>query len=229
VPCAGERGQVGGDGLRIEPGVAGGLHHARHPGLWIEHCQRRRMVDAVLVRRRARGSRHLHEHQRQRARERFERGEVGGGRQRVLVERMRVFADAVRRVAIRIHGDEQHPRSRRLGQRSPRLLRLGESRERGRADVRAMREAEEDKGPVALQFARNERRAVGLLQRERRQHPGLLEQPHDLQLRPGRFRRKAVLRGPEGESGRQRGDQDDKGGPVEHGAGLLQQVLELRP
>src|SRR5690606_982946 len=56
-----------------------------------------------------------------------------------------------------------------------------------------------------------------LLQRERRQLPRLREQAHGLQLRGGPVGREAVLRGPEAERRGQGGDQDDEGGPVEHG------------
>src|SRR5690606_8780405 len=160
--AGGERGEVGGD----RPGIQRRLQHTGHASLRIEHGHRSGVVDAVLVGRRAFRRRHLHEHQRQRAREVLERGDVGGRGKGVAVERVRVLADAVGGVALGVDGYEQDPRAGGVGQRLPLALRLRQLRQRRRADVRAMGEAQEHDGPVATELAGHERGAVGLAQAE---------------------------------------------------------------
>src|SRR5690606_36934483 len=185
--------------------------------------------DAVLVFRHAFGRGHLHEHQRERTRECFQRGDVGGGGQGVLVEGVGVFADAVGTVAFRVDGDEQHPRPCRLRQGDPLLLCLRKLRQRGGAHVRTMGEAEEHQGPVALQLAGHQRRAVGLLQAEGGQLARLLEQLPPLQ-RGGRRaggRREPGRGGPQAETGGQRGDQDEEGGTVEHAGAFFSRYLNF--
>ena len=64
---------------------------------------------------------------------------------------MRVLAGAGRRIALGIHRHEQHARTVRRGQRGPGFFGHAQALKRGRADVGAMREAEENQGPVAAQ------------------------------------------------------------------------------
>src|SRR3546814_1893319 len=80
-----------------------------------------------------------------------------------------------------------------------------------------MGEAEEHQGPVALQFARHQLRAIGLLEDETGKFAWLLEQLHRLQGGSRGARRLAEpgLGGPQPQAGGKRGDQDDEGGTVE--------------
>src|SRR5690606_21519500 len=89
--------------------------------------------------------------------------------------------------------------------------------------------AEEHQGPVALQLARHQRRAVGLLQAEGGQLAWLLEQLHRLQRRSRRAggRREPGLGGPKAETGGQRGDQGEEGGTVEHAGAFFSRYLNF--
>ncbi len=131
---------------------------------------------------------------------------------------MRVVADALGRVALRVYRNEQHAGSGRLRQGGPVLLSLRQLREGHRADIRAMGEAQRHQGPVSAQFTGHQRGAIGLPQVEGGQLARRLEQANGGGLRTdrgGRWR-EHVLRCPQPERGGQGDDKDDSGGAIEH-------------
>jgi hypothetical protein len=107
--------------------------------------------------------------------------------------------------------------------------------QRGRAHVRAVGEAEEDDRPVALQFARHQARAVGLLQREGGQRARLREQARRLRLRHrGVGGGEPAMPGPQADAAASGDHEDPGGGAVEHasdpsrapwGAGMIPGAL----
>src|SRR5690606_13358008 len=175
-------------------------------------------VDAVLVLARALGRRHLHEHQRHRAGQFFQLRDVGGGAQRVGMEGGQVLADALGTVALRIDGDEQHPRPDRLGNVLQLALGLGQFGQGHRAYVRAEGEADEHHGPVPVQFAGHQLGAVGLAQGEVGQLARLREQGDGagFRLSLGRGRGEDLLRGDQPQGGGERDDEHDQRGAIEH-------------
>jgi hypothetical protein len=122
-------------------------------------------------------------------------------------------------LALGVHRHEQHARPGAFGQDRPAVLGLCQLGERGRADVGAEGETDEDHGPVAAQFAGQQLGAVGLLQGEVRQHARRGHQSHRFQRR-GRGRRRVavedVLGRHQAGTGRQGDEQDEQGGAVEH-------------
>ena len=92
-----------------------------------------------------------------------------------------VLAEHGRRVAAGIHAHERNCGALARGQVGKRLSRRRKRRERRRADVRTVHEAEEHECPVSPQLLRPERMAGLVRERERGQRPRLLNRRRPLE------------------------------------------------
>lgn len=134
-----------------------------------------------------------------------------------------VCASAIGSIAFRVNRDEQHARPVVSRQCFPVFLRSCKLGQRGRADIWTVGESEKDQGPMMFQFVGSQLAAIGLAQRELRQRPRLRKQAHGLSLHSVEVA--VVLQasggGPQAQAHGAGGDQDVKGGAVEHGRGPI--------